>query len=85
MNIRRPIRLPPAALLFLLLLLPAMTGCATNAAANARRYDLPPMREQIARYVDAGFTKLVVRPADPPAEWGPELRRLADDVLDLQT
>ena len=47
--------------------------------------DLPPLREQVARWVDAGFSKLVVRPADPPADWGPELRRLADDVLDLQT
>lgn len=47
--------------------------------------DLPPLRQQVARYVDAGFTKLVVRPAEPPADWGPELRRLAEDVLDLQT
>jgi alkanesulfonate monooxygenase SsuD/methylene tetrahydromethanopterin reductase-like flavin-dependent oxidoreductase (luciferase family) len=49
---------------------------------------LPALREQVARWVDAGFTKLVVRPATPPDDpdgWGPELRRLADDVLDLQT
>ena len=49
--------------------------------------DLPPLRDQIGRWVDAGFSKLVVRPATPPAEdaWAQELRRLADDVLDLQT
>ena len=47
--------------------------------------ELPPLREQIARWVDAGFSKLVVRPTAPPDEWGPELRRLADDVLHLQT
>ena len=47
--------------------------------------DLPPLRDQVARWVDAGFSKLVVRPATPPDDWGPELRRLADDVLDLQT
>jgi alkanesulfonate monooxygenase SsuD/methylene tetrahydromethanopterin reductase-like flavin-dependent oxidoreductase (luciferase family) len=47
--------------------------------------DLPPLRVEIARWVDAGFSKLVVRPATPPRDWGPELRRLADDVLDLQT
>ena len=47
--------------------------------------DLPPLRDQVARWVDAGFSKLVVRPAKPPVDWGPELRRLADDVLDLQT
>jgi alkanesulfonate monooxygenase SsuD/methylene tetrahydromethanopterin reductase-like flavin-dependent oxidoreductase (luciferase family) len=46
---------------------------------------LPPLREQVAKWVDAGFTKLVVRPAEAPDDWGPELRRLADDVLDLQT
>jgi alkanesulfonate monooxygenase SsuD/methylene tetrahydromethanopterin reductase-like flavin-dependent oxidoreductase (luciferase family) len=45
---------------------------------------LPPLREQIARWVDAGFTKLVVRPAEPPDDWVGELRRLAD-VLDVQT
>jgi alkanesulfonate monooxygenase SsuD/methylene tetrahydromethanopterin reductase-like flavin-dependent oxidoreductase (luciferase family) len=46
---------------------------------------LPPLREQVHRWVDAGFSKLVVRPAAPPDDWGPELRRLADEVLDLQT
>ena len=47
--------------------------------------ELPPLRDQIAAWVAAGFSKLVVRPAVPPDDWGPELRRLADDVLDLQT
>jgi alkanesulfonate monooxygenase SsuD/methylene tetrahydromethanopterin reductase-like flavin-dependent oxidoreductase (luciferase family) len=47
--------------------------------------ELPPLREQIAQWVDAGFSKLVVRPMTAPDDWGPELRRLADDVLDLQT
>ena len=46
--------------------------------------DLPPLREQIARWVDAGFSKLVVRPAEPPDDWVAELRTLAP-VLDLQT
>jgi alkanesulfonate monooxygenase SsuD/methylene tetrahydromethanopterin reductase-like flavin-dependent oxidoreductase (luciferase family) len=47
--------------------------------------DLPPLREQISRWVDAGFSKLVVRPITPPQDWGPELRCLAEDVVDLQT
>ncbi len=47
--------------------------------------ELPPLRQEIARWVDAGFSKLVVRPASPPEDWHDELRRLADDVLDLQT
>ncbi len=46
---------------------------------------LPPLREQIAGWVDAGFSKLVVRPAAPPADWRATLAQLADDVLDLQT
>jgi len=45
---------------------------------------LPPLREQVAQWVDAGFTKLVVRPAEPPDDWVAELRALAP-VLDLQT
>jgi alkanesulfonate monooxygenase SsuD/methylene tetrahydromethanopterin reductase-like flavin-dependent oxidoreductase (luciferase family) len=47
--------------------------------------DLPPLRKEVRRWVDAGFSKLVVRPATAPVDWGPELRRLAEDVLDLQT
>jgi probable F420-dependent oxidoreductase len=47
--------------------------------------DLPPLRDQVARWVGAGFSKLVVRPSTAPDDWGPELRRLADDVLDMQT
>jgi alkanesulfonate monooxygenase SsuD/methylene tetrahydromethanopterin reductase-like flavin-dependent oxidoreductase (luciferase family) len=45
---------------------------------------LPPLREQVARWVDAGFSKLVVRPAEPPDDWVAELHQLAE-VLDLQT
>jgi alkanesulfonate monooxygenase SsuD/methylene tetrahydromethanopterin reductase-like flavin-dependent oxidoreductase (luciferase family) len=45
---------------------------------------LPPLREQVATWVDAGFSKLVVRPAEAPDDWVVELRRLAA-VLDLQT
>ena len=46
---------------------------------------LPPLRDQIAGWVDAGFSKLVVRPAVTPDDWDADLGRLADDVLDLQT
>jgi probable F420-dependent oxidoreductase len=47
--------------------------------------ELPPLREEVGRWVDAGFSKLVVRPAAAPTDWGSDLRRLADHVLDLQT
>ncbi len=46
---------------------------------------LPPLRDQVGRWVDAGFSKLVVRPADTPDDWAVALHRLAQDVLDLQT
>jgi len=46
---------------------------------------VPPLREQVARWVDAGFSKLVVRPSVAPKDWSADLRRLADEVLDLQT
>jgi alkanesulfonate monooxygenase SsuD/methylene tetrahydromethanopterin reductase-like flavin-dependent oxidoreductase (luciferase family) len=43
------------------------------------------LRDTIAAWVEAGFSKLVLRPAVPPADWRAELEQLADDVLDLQT
>ena len=39
----------------------------------------------IAAWVDAGFSKFVLRPAVAPADWRAELEQLAEDVLDLQT
>lgn len=53
--------------------------------AYARDGTLPPLRRQVAEWVGAGFSKLVVRPAEAPEDWTEELRRLADDVVDLQT
>jgi probable F420-dependent oxidoreductase len=43
------------------------------------------LRDRLEAWVDAGFTKFVVRPAAPPRDWTAELERLADAVLDLQT
>ena len=43
------------------------------------------LRALAVRWVDAGFSKLVVRPIEPPADWPAELARLADAVADLQT
>ena len=42
-------------------------------------------RELLERYIDVGFSKFVLRPAEPPAAWPEELARLADGVLSLQT
>ena|SRR5579864_897579 len=43
------------------------------------------LRDLLCRYIDAGFSKFVVRPAEPPTAWEDALERLAQDVLQLQT
>lgn len=39
----------------------------------------------ISRWVEVGFTKVVVRPLAAPVDWTAELRGVAEAVLDLQT
>jgi probable F420-dependent oxidoreductase len=46
---------------------------------------LPSLRDFLQKYVDVGFSKFVVRPAETPRSWPEELDRLADGVLALQT
>jgi probable F420-dependent oxidoreductase len=43
------------------------------------------LRDTLQRYIDVGFSKFVVRPAEPPSAWEDELEQLAGDVLSLQT
>lgn len=43
------------------------------------------LRDLLQRYIDVGFSKFVVRPAETPVNWPTELERLADGVLSLQT
>jgi probable F420-dependent oxidoreductase len=43
------------------------------------------LRNLLRQYIDVGFSKFVVRPAEAPASWDAELARLADGVLSLQT
>jgi probable F420-dependent oxidoreductase len=43
------------------------------------------LRDLLQRYIDAGFSKFVVRPAEPPQSWEDEMQQLAGDVLSLQT
>lgn len=45
---------------------------------------LDGLRSLLERFMDAGFSKFVVRPIVPPADWLGELEALADAVLDLQ-
>jgi probable F420-dependent oxidoreductase len=73
----------------------ADTSPAELAAVAARRPDLDPadfvptgldgLRTAIGRYIEAGVSKFVVRPAAPPASWTAELEALAAAVLPLQT
>ncbi len=43
------------------------------------------LRELLKRWIDAGFTKIIVRPLAAPDDWSSELESLAETVLDLQT
>ena len=43
------------------------------------------LRDMLQRYIAVGFSKFVLRPADPPTSWPAELDLLADAVLPLQT
>ena len=42
------------------------------------------VHELLRRYIDVGFSKFVLRPAEPPNSWSEELHRLAEGVLSLQ-
>lgn len=46
---------------------------------------LPALRATVERFVEVGFSKFVVRPAERPASWRAELEDLAACLLDLQT
>jgi probable F420-dependent oxidoreductase len=48
-------------------------------------FGLPALRALAKRWIDAGFTKIVVRPVTAPTDWAEELAALADAVVDLQT
>lgn len=43
------------------------------------------LRAQCERFIERGFSKLVVLPAIPPDDWTAELERLAESVLPLTT
>lgn len=46
---------------------------------------LPAARATLERFVEAGVSKFVIRPAEEPPSWTVELEALADEVLPLQT
>jgi probable F420-dependent oxidoreductase len=54
-------------------------------AATLLPVGYPALRDMLQRYIDIGFSKFVVRPAETPRSWPDELDRLAAGVLSLQT
>jgi probable F420-dependent oxidoreductase len=46
---------------------------------------LDGLRTMIESFLEVGFSKFIVRPLAPPAQWRPELERLAEAVGGLQT
>ncbi len=60
-----------------------------------RRPDLNPedmipqsraaLHERVEEWLESGFSKFLLRPAAPPADWTAELERLAEDILERQT
>lgn len=60
-----------------------------------RRPDLNPddmipqsrtaLHERVEEWLEAGFSKFLLRPASPPTDWTAELEHLAEDILDRQT
>ena len=73
-------------------------GPLSDAAAEQlrrRRPDLDPhdavpqsrsaLHERVDAWLEAGFSKFLLRPATPPTDWTAELERLAEDILERQT
>ena len=57
----------------------------TGDASDVVSLGASALRENMQRWIEVGFTKIVVRPLTPPNDWAAELDRLAETVLDLQT
>ena len=60
---------------------PRTTGDPTDVVA----YGDAHLKSIMGRWIEAGFTKIVVRPVAAPPDWATELRRLAATVLHMQT
>lgn len=73
-------------------------GPLPSAAAEQlrrRRSDLDPhhvipqsrstLHARVDEWLEAGFSKFLLRPAVPPTNWTAELEMLADDILERQT
>jgi probable F420-dependent oxidoreductase len=54
-------------------------------ASDVVAFGLDHLRLLVGRWVDEGFSKVVVRPVAPPDDWHAELEALAECVVGLQT
>ena len=63
--------------------IPPMRG--TGGVGDVVSLGASALRENMQRWIEVGFTKIVVRPLTPPTDWAAELDRLAETVVDLQT
>jgi alkanesulfonate monooxygenase SsuD/methylene tetrahydromethanopterin reductase-like flavin-dependent oxidoreductase (luciferase family) len=43
------------------------------------------LHDRVDEWLEAGFSKFILRPAAPPMDWTTELEMLAADILDRQT
>ena len=43
------------------------------------------LHDRVDEWLEAGFSKFVLRPAAPPTDWTAELEMLAADILERQT
>jgi alkanesulfonate monooxygenase SsuD/methylene tetrahydromethanopterin reductase-like flavin-dependent oxidoreductase (luciferase family) len=55
------------------------------ALADVMPFGLKRLREVLEQFIAVGFSKFVLRPVNPPANWHDELGALSDAVLDLQS
>lgn len=48
-------------------------------------FGIPHLVDTLGRWIDAGFSKIVVRPLRPPTDWSAEIDELSTGIVDLQT
>ena len=56
-----------------------------EAATPGRHTAYLALHERVDEWLEVGFCKFLLRPAQPPRDWTAELESLADDILERQT
>ena len=76
---------PPLSLLFAVREESGIQGCRYLDPADLIPQSRQALHERIDAWLAAGFSKFILRPAVPPADWTAELEALAADILERQT